>query len=69
MSEQQERPCGGYHALPCGLDEQCPIDVGAFLPQHDLRCPDCEEVPISRHCKLVCSACGQVIADCGDPFR
>lgn len=25
--EQEEKPCGGYHPLPCGLDGECPVPV------------------------------------------
>jgi hypothetical protein len=24
---EQPRPCGNYHALPCGLDRLCPVPV------------------------------------------
>ena len=30
--EEDETPCGVEHALPCGLDMDCPVPVKHFIP-------------------------------------
>ena len=33
MSEDEdEKPCGSYHPLPCGLDRDCEVPVAYFTP-------------------------------------
>ena len=30
MTEEEKKPCGNYHPLPCGMDIDCPVDSEYF---------------------------------------
>lgn len=34
-TNEEKRPCGEHHPLPCGLDAVCPVPVGYFVVHDD----------------------------------